>query len=483
MARASPLGRRWGVRRTSVLIAVAVVFLALLGGGALLVLLLQSALASTTSESTTARAGEVADLAVADGMQAAMTAVRGDSRPSQLLQIVSASGQVLAASRPRIAAHPLSARLRPAPGISATVHTEINDIGRTDDFLVAAVGFTVGGQSYVAQVAAPMQVQAQTVQTVAVFLLGAAPLLLVVVGFAVWVLVGRALGPVEVIRGQVAQIDGQRLTERVAVPPTSDEIAALASTMNVMLDRLEASDRAQRTFVSDASHELRSPLSTVLTVAEVSAADPTGARWRERVETVLLESKRMRFLVDNLMTLAKADSHDLDLRRDDVDLDDVVQTEIQRLRSSTGHRVVVAVPPVRMVGDALRLTQVARNLLENADRHACSTISVSLSSDDTEAVFCIDNDGPVIEASLRERVFERFVRLDDSRSRDFGGSGLGLAISAEIVHAHGGSIFAEESPAHWCRFRVVLPRRLAPEQAVLSLDSVSMRQHDESFVE
>jgi len=470
MARAQPLGARWGVRRTSVVIAVAVVFVALLGGGALLVLLLQSALASTTTESATARAGEIADLASQAGLGSAEAAVRADSRPTQLLQIVSPAGRVVAASRPRFAAHPLST-MSPAAGATDTVKSEIQDAGNTDDFLVAALGFPVADQVYVVQVAAPMQVQAQTVQTVATFLLGAAPVLLVVVGFAVWVLVGRALMTVEVIRSQVAQIDARRLDERVGVPPTEDEIAALAATMNVMLDRLEASSQAQRAFVSDASHELRSPLSTVLNVAEVSAADPTGARWRDRIETVLVEARRMAFLVDNLMTLAKADSDDLDLRTEDVDLDDVVQSEVQRLRGVSAHRVSASVPPIRIVGDSRRLTQVVRNLLENADRHARSTIEVLLSGEGSRAVLRIDNDGRVIEESMRGRVFERFVRLDDSRSRDLGGSGLGLAISAEIVHAHGGTIVATVTPAGWCRFEVVLPQRTQVEPAVLSLDT------------
>jgi signal transduction histidine kinase len=248
------------------------------------------------------------------------------------------------------------------------------------------------------------------------------------------------------------------LADRVAVPPTRDEISALAATMNVMLDRLEASDRAQRSFVSDASHELRSPLSTVIAAAEVSAADPSGALWEQRLETVLVESNRMRFLVDNLMTLAKADSHDLDLLTVDVDLDDLVETETQLLRSHSAHRIRVGNPPVRVTGDPRRLAQVVRNLLENADRHADSTVEVSLVADDTTATVRVDNDGEVIEESMRERVFERFFRLDESRSRDHGGSGLGLAISAEIVHAHGGTVTAGESPRGWCRFEVVLPR-------------------------
>lgn len=462
----------WGVRKSSVLIAVVAVFLALLGGGALLVLALQSALTSTATDSASSRAAELAGLAGESGIDAVVATIRQDSRPVQLLQILAPDGTVLAASRPRLGSRPL-APLSPAAGATSTVHTDIHDVGTTDDFVVVAQGFSISSQTYVVQVAAPLAVQAETVRTVALFLLGATPVLLVLVGVAIWVLVGRALQPVETIRDQVSQIDGHRLAARVAVPPTRDEIAALATTMNVMLDRLEASDQAQRAFVSDASHELRSPLSTVITAAEVSAADPTGVLWRERLDTVLVESNRMRFLVDNLMTLAKADSQDLDLRAVDVDLDDVVQNELEQLRSHSPHQVRSTVPPVRITGDPRRLAQVVRNLLENADRHALSTIEVSLTPEPTVVRLWVDNDGSVIEESMRERVFERFVRLDDSRSRDSGGSGLGLAISAEIVRAHGGTIHAGETPEGWCRFEVVLPQltEVGPDPVLLSVDS------------
>lgn len=470
MARALTPLFGWGVRKSSVVIAVAVVFLALLGGGALLVLALQNALTSTATGSAVSRAGALASLATDSGIDAAIAEVEGDSRPVQLLQILAPDGSVLAASRPGLDARPLS-QLSPPAGSTATVHTDVKDVGSTDDFVVAAQGFELNSQTYGVQVATPLAVEAATVRTVALFLLGGTPVLLVVVGLATWVLVGRALQPVEVIRGQVSQIDARRLAARVAVPPTKDEIAALATTMNVMLDRLEASDRVQRSFVSDASHELRSPLSTVITAAEVSAADPSGALWEQRLQTVLVESNRMRFLVDNLMTLAKADSHDLDLLEVDVDLDDVVDAEAQQLRTRTTHQVRSTLPPVRITGDPRRLEQVVRNVLENADRHALSTIEVSLDADDTTVTLRVDNDGDPIEESMRERIFERFVRLDDSRSRDSGGSGLGLAISAEIVRAHGGTIRASETPTGWCRFEVLLPRPVDPEADSLSLGS------------
>jgi signal transduction histidine kinase len=240
-------------------------------------------------------------------------------------------------------------------------------------------------------------------------------------------------------------------------PPTGDEIAALATTMNGMLDRLEASDRAQRRFVADASHELRSPIATLTTTVEVAAADPSGQTWPEMAPVLRSQSRRMGRLVEDLLTLARIDDTGLRLRTADTDLDEVVREEITRMRPALRHELRVQVEPARIRGDAGRLQQVLRNLLSNAERHAESWIAVRLRTEGQEAVLTVDNDGAAIAPEDRERVFERFVRLDDSRARDTGGSGLGLAISRELVAAHGGTIRAGEDPGGNCRFVVRLP--------------------------
>jgi signal transduction histidine kinase len=287
-------------------------------------------------------------------------------------------------------------------------------------------------------------------------LLAAAPLLVALVAVAVWVLVGQSLRTVERIRRQVAEIDGRRLHERVEVPPTGDEIAALASTMNQMLDKLEHSDNTHRAFFSDASHELRSPLSTLVTTAEVASLDKSGKTWLDMQQTVLSESNRMQSLVEDLLTLAKVDAHQLQLDVQDVDLDDVLDSEIKRLRTVSSLQVTAELQPVRVRGDERRLAQVFRNLLDNAARHAKSRIVVGIEGRPSGVVVSVDNDGEIISPEDRDRVFERFARLDASRSTDGGGSGLGLAISREIMGAHGGTVVATESDG-WCRFQVILP--------------------------
>jgi len=240
------------------------------------------------------------------------------------------------------------------------------------------------------------------------------------------------------------------------VPPTGDEIAALTVTMNQMLDKLEHSDRTHRAFFSDASHELRSPLSTLVTTAEVASLDQTGKTWLDLQQTVLNESSRMQALVEDLLTLAKVDAHQLQLDVQDVDLEDVLDAEISRLRTVSGLQVRAELQPIRVRGDERRLSQVLRNLLDNAARYAKSTIVVGMERRASDAVVSVDNDGEVISTQDRNRVFERFARLDTSRSSDGGGSGLGLAISREIMLAHGGAVVATEWDG-WCRFQVILP--------------------------
>lgn len=446
----------WGVRRRSVVSAVVVVGVALAVGSAVLVMLLQAALVSTARDGVVARAGDLSILLAEQGVVEARQTMRDSKRPGEEAQVVDGAGRVVAASDDRLRS-PLS-DLRPPPGqVADTKLAALPVLGDTDDYLVGAAGVLIEGRPFVVQVVAPVQVQADTVQTVALFAVAAIPLILLVVGVSVWALMGRSLQSVERIRAHVATIDSQRLTERVEVPPTQDEIARLAATMNTMLERLNASDQAQKAFLSDASHELRSPLSTLMTTAEVASMDPSGLTWVQTQGMVLSETRRMQFLVEDLLTLAKADSRALVRRFAEVDLEDVLDQEIRRLRPLSRQRIVVGLEPARVRGDADRLAQVFRNVLDNADRHAKSTLEVAMVFDHQSVRIRIDNDGLPIEEDQRERVFERFVRLDESRSRDGGGSGLGLAISAEIVRVHGGTITTTDTERGWCRFEITLP--------------------------
>jgi signal transduction histidine kinase len=270
---------------------------------------------------------------------------------------------------------------------------------------------------------------------------------------------------VEAIRARVADISASDLNERVPVPEHRDEISALATTMNAMLSRIESGQAAQRRFVGDASHELRSPLATVISALEVGVAHPELLDQELATTTLLPEAQRMKLLVDDLLLLARADEQGLALRHDDVDLDDVTATEVVRLRRETSLHVGSDLTPARVFGDAERLSRMLRNLLDNAARHAATRIDVGVRTDGRWAVLSVGDDGPGIPQAERARVFERFVRLDHDRARSGGGAGLGLAIVAEIVVAHHGGVQIEPREGGGTVVNVQLPLANSPDSS------------------
>lgn len=289
-----------------------------------------------------------------------------------------------------------------------------------------------------------------TLATVGGLLAVSVPLLALLVAITAWFVVGRAVRPVERMRRELDAVTASDLGRRVADPGTNDEIGRLAHTMNGMLDRLEDAQTAQRRFISDASHELKSPLASLRQYAEVAQAHPESIGADELTGAVLDEGARLEHLVHGMLVLARADEHALPLHRGEVDLDDLVFAEAQRLRelgrtSTPPLRVDSSgVVPVRVQGDAALLRQLVRNLADNAARHAHSLIRFELHSSrgrrGTDVVLLVCDDGGGIPPAERERVFHRFVRLDDARTRSSGGSGLGLAIVAEIAAAHGAGV-------------------------------------------
>ena len=283
-------------------------------------------------------------------------------------------------------------------------------------------------------------------------------LLIGVLAAVMWLAIGRALAPVNAIRVRADAISGQSLDLRVPTPPREDEIGRLARTVNQMLGRLQTSAESQRRFVADAAHELRSPIASLRMQLE-TARDRDRVADRDRVGDMLHETTRMEVLVDQLLLLARAGSDDAWLRLSTVDLDDVVDAAIGSL--ATDDRVTIdrsAVEPVQLVADAGMLEQVVCNLAQNAVAHARSTVRISLSAPAADlAVLTVDDDGPGVPADRRDEIFERFVRLDDSRDRVQGGVGLGLAIVSEIVLAHGGSIHVADSTLGGASFVVELP--------------------------
>lgn len=314
-----------------------------------------------------------------------------------------------------------------------------------------------GGGDGVLVVGASLEDADTATRTVTVLVAASVPVVVALMSLVTWIVVGRALRPVDRMRREVDEVEGTNLHARVDEPGSGDEVDRLAVTMNRMLGRLEASQQAQRQFVSDASHELRSPLATIRQHAEVARAHPEVTDTRDLAEVVLDEGARLQDLVESLLLLTRVDERGRERDRS-VDLDDLVFAEAARARAGV-HLDVSGVAPARVHGDDRLLGRVVRNLVDNAVRHAEQTVTVRLTTTDGTAVLTVDDDGHGIPEADRARVFERFVRLDEGRARDAGGSGLGLAIVDAVVRAHAGTVAVSAAPGGGARFTVRLPAR------------------------
>lgn len=287
------------------------------------------------------------------------------------------------------------------------------------------------------------------------------PFLIVLMGLMTWWLTGRALRPVEQIRSEAAAITGSTIHKRVPEPATNDEIGRLARTMNSMLDRLEESSQRQRRFVSDASHELRSPIATIRAQLEVAKRRGADADWSAVADRILAEDARLENAVTDLLDLARAEEgENIDAV---VDIDEIVLTEADRYQSSEIVDTTIDTHKVsagRARGNPAQCTRIVRNLLDNACRHAKSQVAVSLTTEQEFVVLTVDDDGPGIPLADRDRVFDRFTRLDEGRSRDAGGMGIGLAMVRTIADRHGGSVTIGDAPLGGARFVVRLPAEI-----------------------
>jgi len=451
---AEPAPRRRGLRERlapirvrTTLAAVAVVALALAVGGVALITAMRRALDDEVLAGARLRAEDVAGV-LEGGTAPGALAVENDE--DQLIQVVDSDGRVVASSANVEGERPV-ARLE--PGRSERVEVPIDD----DEFLAVAVGAVTAAGTLTVIVARTTDSVRESVQVVAQLLTVGLPLLLVALAGITWRVIGRALSPVEALRREVEAISAAELHRRVPGSGAGDEIARLADTMNAMLARLEQAQARQQRFVSDAAHELRSPVASIRQHAEVAVAHPDAQTAEALGATVRDEAERVERLVDDLLVLARADEHTPARSRREVDLDDLVLAEAARLRAGGVEVDSTRVGAGRVHADARALGRVVRNLGDNAARHAAGRVRFGLRVEGPEVVLTVDDDGPGIPADERERVFERFVRLDDARSRDEGGSGLGLAIVAEVVRAHGGSVAASDAPLGGARMIVRLP--------------------------
>ncbi|MEU2595714.1 HAMP domain-containing sensor histidine kinase [Streptomyces hirsutus] len=295
---------------------------------------------------------------------------------------------------------------------------------------------------------APLAAEHSAVRTALTVMLIGFPLLAALVAGMTWVVTGRALRPVAGIREEMAAITASEdLKRRVPEPGTHDEIARLARTTNETLAALETSVERQRRFVADASHELRSPIASLRTQLEVAAAHPELLDLDGAVE----DTVRLQHLAADLLLLARLDAGErpVDAR---VDLAALAREEAA---GRTG--VTVDAESAEVAGSRGQLARLLGNLLDNGRRHARETVSVSVRREGDRAVLAVADDGDGVTEADRERIFERFVRLDAARSRDDGGAGLGLALARDVAVRHGGTLTAGAAPSGGALFELRLP--------------------------
>lgn len=424
--------------------AVAVTLVGAVIGSAVFVAGLQESLEQALINAGTQQARSV-DAQLRSGLEPHDAVV--SAKNDLVVQIINSDGHIVASNHPEVATV-LKARPGDAEGVSVRPLIDtyaVHALPSTDDRLVV--------------VGVSQEQQQRAVQSAAELLAVTVPLGVGLVGVVVWLSVSRALRPVERMREVAATITSEHLHRRLPVPPGDDEIPRLAQTLNLMLDGIDAAHQAQRRFVADASHELRSPLATLRQTADTAQRQPTSTSIPELSARVMVEEQRMEAIVNALLTLARLESASVSTGQP-VDLDDLVWDEVRRSRD-LGSGIAIdtaAVGAGQVVGDSVLLGQMLANLIANAHRHAASAIKLSLDEEASQVVLAIEDDGSGIPVGDRDRIFDRFARLDQARTRDAGGSGLGLAIVKTVVESHGGTVAVETGALGGARFVVRLPR-------------------------
>jgi len=420
--------RRLSLRGRLILIGSVGLAVGLLLGGLLLVTVVHIVLVRAVDNGARHTASDIATVLDAGKLSDPIPNIG-----NQYVQVLDAQHTIRAASLNGDRLAPLLHEDELARGRSGQIIVVGADrIGGGVGYLRVAVK-AVGDQTVL--VAAPDADVESSVRSVRAVLLVAYPLLVATLAFLAWHVVGWALAPVEALRQGAEEVSGAQ-GGRLPVPDGDDEVHRLAVTLNRMLGRLDASRQRQRSFVADAAHELRSPIASLRTQLEVA----THLNEPAPIPDLAVEVDRLGRLVDDLLVLARADEGDPGLRR----REPVELTELLREAVPAGARVPVKVSPggpLWTVGDRSALRRVLDNLVANAVRYASSTVELAAKRADADRlVVTVTDDGPGIPAADRDRVFDRFTRLDDARTRDSGGAGLGLAIVRELVRMHAGTV-------------------------------------------
>ncbi|MFI9841496.1 sensor histidine kinase [Nonomuraea sp. NPDC051941] len=358
--------------------------------------------------------------------------------PVDLIQVVGPNGQILASSDAARNLPPLS-DIRPTPenrvvSVMNCLPTECIHVTAVRVSLFADSPVVYAGRS------TPDLLANRGLEVVVFIEVG---VLIGLASWATWLVTGRALRPVATLRAELDAVHAGDLSRRVTQPPGADEVSQLARSVNGTLARLERSAQQQRQFASDASHELRTPIAGLRAQLESAQLYPDDTDVEALVDSALRDTDRLEAIITDLLLLARIGSR-VDVVKERVDLAELVRQELS-VRCDKVPVHVELTEGVVVEGVRLQLARVLTNLLDNAQRHAEHTVQVEVRREgEHTALLAVENDGVEIAEEDRERIFQRFTRLDAARSRDAGGTGLGLAIARDVVVAHGGQITVED---------------------------------------
>ncbi len=335
---------------------------------------------------------------------------------------------------------------------------------RLGDARLHVTPLTVANAPYIVAVVASLEAVAHEAAMLRQVVFIAVPIALLLAAVGGWIAATRALRPVARMAAEASAISAADPAARLTIATPHDEMGTLGRAFNALLDRMRAALEQQRRFMADASHELRTPVSVVRTAADVTLGrvDRTDEEYRESLAIVGDQARRLSRMVDDMFLLARADAGQRQVMPRELYFDDLVSECVRSVRllaADRGVTITVDSPAdVSWVGDEALARQLITNLLDNAVRHGHGPVKVSVVDDADWIRLSVSNRGPEIAVEQRARIFERFVKLDETRSAD-GGAGLGLAIARWVAVTHGGMLDLLESGPNGTTFQARLPRR------------------------
>jgi two-component system OmpR family sensor kinase len=452
--------RRLPIRLRLTLAFAAVMALVLAATGLFVYFRLDSTLREATDDSLRSRAADVS--ALVRRSESGLGASSGGlvEREESFTQVVGDDGRVVDAApstldRPLLTPAELARARAGSLFVDRPASEELDDPAR-----LLATPVETGGERLVVVVGSAVDDRDEALASVAALLLIGGPIALVLASLAGYGLAAAALRPVEAMRRRAAAISARSPGQRLPVPAGEDEVARLGATLNAMLGRLEEALARERRFVSDAGHELRTPLALLKSELELALRQPRTHEELERaLRSAAEETDRLAQLAEDLLLIARSDDGKLPVRLSRISVEDVLEGIVDRFArraTDSGRRLEADSPPgLRVVADPLRLQQALGNLVENALRYGNGTVRLAAGERDGRVELHVTDEGEGFAAAFLPRAFERFSRADAARSR--GGTGLGLAIVEAIASAHGGTAHAANAPGGGADVWISLP--------------------------